>query len=136
MKTFKQLQIILNENRKFLDPVGMPQEVLNKLTGHRQMEYKMMWKRMGLPLDFEERIIVMGGETNHNGFDFGSSSRKEGDFPVTAFWYENGHKASEFFFYKNGKEHRDGDKPAVIVYDANGKIIKKEFWKNGKQYTP
>jgi len=35
------------------------------------------------------------------------------------------------FWYKNGQQHRDGDRPAVIWADGD-----RHWYRNGKEYTP
>ena len=163
MKTFKQLQNLLTENKNNLDPAGVPNFAFDKLSAHEKMRYKTLWKKMGLPTDFEERIEKMGGKTTKSGFDFGKRGRgndlpdfviwykngqktsevfhkngkehRDGDKPAMILWYDNGQKSSEVF-YKNGKKHRDGDKPAEIWWNENGQKQGETFYKNGKQYTP
>ena len=44
-------------------------------------------------------------------------------------------------WYKNGKKHRDDNKPAVIFYDENfyddfDKVVSRSWYKNGKGYVP
>lgn len=59
------------------------------------------------------------------------------------YWYKNGKlhrdrdkpavidREGAQYWYKNGKFHREGDKPAIVYSDG------KQLWfKNDKQYTP
>ena len=132
MKTFKQIQeSLLTESKNTLDPAGVPNFVFDKLNAHEKMRYKMMWKKMDLPTDFEERIKAMGGKSDGTFFDFGEKERKDGDFPSEVEWNSNGQKHLERY-YKNGKKHRDGDKPAVIWWHENGQKELEWFFKNGK----
>jgi hypothetical protein len=39
--------------------------------------------------------------------------------------------------FRDGLHHRDGDKPAVVEYDAtSGKVISEQYWQNGRQVSP
>jgi hypothetical protein len=58
---------------------------------------------------------------------------RDGDLPA-AIWYENGNKTIERW-YKDGKEHRDGDLPAEIYY-KNGQKTNECWYKDGQIYTP
>ena len=37
-------------------------------------------------------------------------------------------------FYKNGKFHRDNDKPACIYYDKDGNVRVEYYYKEGKSH--
>lgn len=39
-------------------------------------------------------------------------------------------------YYKNGKAHRDGDKPAQIWYNRAGETNYEAYYKNGVEYKP
>ena len=39
-------------------------------------------------------------------------------------------------FYKEGQRHREGDRPAWVLYRADGSVASEEFWKEGQMYTP
>jgi len=39
-------------------------------------------------------------------------------------------------FYKEGHLHREGDRPAYVIYRADGSVEWESFWKEGVQYTP
>ena len=140
MRTFKQLQNVLTENKNNKkwdpkDPAGVPDFVLK--SAHEKIQYKRdmmpLWKKLNLPTDFEERIEKMGGKTLKSGFDFGERGRKDGDFPSEVEWHENGQKELEVF-YKNGNYHRDGDKPAEIHWYENGQKHAEWFYKNGNKH--
>ena len=38
--------------------------------------------------------------------------------------------------YKDGKRHRDGDKPARVWYNKDGSVKYAAYYKNGIRYTP
>ena len=139
MKTFKQLQNLLTENKNNKkwdpnDPAGVPDFVFK--SAHEKIQYKRemmpLWKKLNLPTDFEERINAMGGKTMEYGFNFGKRGRGN-DLPDFVTWSKNGQKDRQFY-YKNGKLHRDGDKPAMILWYENEQKQFERHYKNGKEH--
>ena len=45
---------------------------------------------------------------------------------------DGGVKSEEYL--KNGKRHRDGDKPAFVRYNKDGGVHFKEYYKDGKKH--
>lgn len=134
MKTFGQIQTILTENRTPLDPAGMPEDAMKKIPGHTQIRYKMLWKKMGLPEDFETRIKAMGGEVltgdfiGHTGYHFQKKWREryQNGFPEMKTWHRNGNPAFERFMYDGSLHSKDGN-PSFTIWDRNG-IKEVEIW--------
>ncbi len=58
---------------------------------------------------------------------------RDGDKPAEILYYENGNAQLQKW-HKDGKCHRDGDKPAEIYYFKNGKVKSQMWYKNGKAH--
>lgn len=50
---------------------------------------------------------------------------------VTYDYYDSG-ELEYVTYYKNGEYHRDGDKPAVVLYHRGGGVKHNEYFKNGE----
>ena len=51
-------------------------------------------------------------------------------------YYKDGSSVQYESYYKNGKLHRDEDKPAEVVYYEDGSVYSKNYYKDGLEYTP
>ena len=60
---------------------------------------------------------------------------REGDKPAD-IWYRKDGSIRHELWYKDGKLHREADKPAVIWYLKEGSIEAESWFKDGVQYTP
>ena len=60
---------------------------------------------------------------------------REGDRPAMIRYRADGSVEFESF-YKEGLYHREGDRPAVIRYRADGSVKSEWFYKEGQKYTP
>ena len=58
---------------------------------------------------------------------------RDGDKPTWVEYYDDGSVGSEKY-YKDGEKHRDGDKPAVVGYYRDGSIKYEKYYKNGKNH--
>ena len=58
---------------------------------------------------------------------------REGDKPALILYYPNGQVYCESW-YQNGKRHREGDKPAERYYYPNGQVSHEKYYKNGKLF--
>ena len=58
---------------------------------------------------------------------------REGDKPSCIYYHKNGQVHEEFYHLHNYyPEREDPSKPATIEYNEFGKIVKEEYWKDGK----
>ena len=57
------------------------------------------------------------------------------EYTYKPIFYTNGSIYSEQWF-KDGKKHREGDKPAFILYDKEGSIYEELWYKDGIEYIP
>ena len=60
---------------------------------------------------------------------------RDGDKPAWVRYYEDGGVKYEYY-YKDGRLHRDEDKPARVWYHDDGSIRAKSHYKDGQMYTP
>jgi len=60
---------------------------------------------------------------------------REGDRPAVV-WYRADGSVEREAFYKEGQLHREGDRPAVVCYRADGSASREWFYKEGLLYTP
>ena len=60
---------------------------------------------------------------------------REGDRPAVV-WYRADGSVEREAFYKECQRHRPGDRPAVVFYRADGSVEREQFWKEGQVYTP
>ena len=60
---------------------------------------------------------------------------REGDKPAFIWYHEDGSILQERWF-KDNQRHREGDKPAFIWYREDGSIEEEHWFKDGIEYIP
>lgn len=99
----------------------------------------MEWRRKGLLHRENGKPASIAFWENGNVqlerfFKNGASYRDDG-LPTTVTYYEDG--TTELEFWENGalsSYSRDNDLPAIIGYDPDGNVIRKDWYLEGKPY--
>ena len=75
------------------------------------------------------------GSVEYESFYKEGKRHREGDRPAVVYYRADGSVDRESF-YKQGKRHREGDRPAVVYYRSDGSVKYESFYKEGQEYTP
>ena len=93
------------------------------------------WSQQELQTVDFNGFTIQFGAIDINYCNAEGERHRDGDKPASIVYDENG-KVQYEEYYKDGNEHRDGDKPAYISYYENGQVRSEDYYKDGVEYFP
>src|SRR3990167_4684919 len=108
-----------------------------QLSPHRQSNIRRTNTSITLRLYKQtQKVIsyfVYNGQIQKEEWYKNGKYHRIGGAPAIILYYENG-RIRDKSWYKNGELHRPGGAPAVILYYENGEILDKSWFKDGKRH--